>query len=464
MKKILICTLLGLGMSMASCSDSFFELYPDDAVATEATFQTKDDFITALNGCYAKLQTQQDFYTEMCEWRSDNLSLNAPTAGTQDRYDLDKFREVSSNAIIDDLFANFNNGIHRCNTLLDRIDGADFSDEDKAVIKGQALFLRAYTWFNMYRAWGPVVLANHVVTATESLSMGRATEAEMQNAIIGDLKAIVDGNMLPESYKGADVGSVTMGAAKAMLAKVYLTVRQPQAAADLLASLIGKYELQNDILDVFDVAKPFNSEVIWSICYDKTQPGEGHGAWFGLTNLTSEDHRTPAFNALYTADDKRAEAVRYVEVPGVKVCLIRKLYDTPDESTTKYGNNFIVLRYADVLLMYAEALNEVGYNGSLSSPALAALNEVHVRAGLNPIDITDVPDKDAFRHAVLVERQKEFPYEGHRWFDAIRLGAIQEVAANEGVSIQDYQKLFPYPSKELQRVANESLVWQNPGY
>ena len=148
----------------------------------------------------------------------------------------------------------------------------------------------------------------------------------------------------------------------------------------------------------------------------------------------------------------------------MKVCLMRKFYDTRDATTSQYGCDNIILRYADVLLMYAEALNEVGYNGSQTAPATVALNAVHTRAGLTPIDITSVPDQASFRKAVMLERQKEFPYEGQRWFDAVRMGGAQEAAAAEGHTIQQYQFLFPIPTSELERINNESIMWQNPGY
>ncbi len=464
MKKIIYLSAVFAVSVLPSCSDSFFELNPDDAVTTETIYKTENDFKIALNGCYAKLQTQMDFYTEMCEWRSDNLSLEAPTAGTQDRYDLDKFRETPANGIVDNAFANFNNGIYRCNMLLDRIDGVDFNQAKKAQYKAEALFIRAYTWFNMYRAWGPVVLAKNVVSVAESLKMGRATDQEMQDAIVGDLESIINNKMLPESYTGADAGRITLGAAKALLAKVYLTFKQPAKAVPVLESLIGKYSLQKNIVDVFDVTKPQNSEIIWSINFNKTVPSEGHGTWYSMTNLTGNTNRGVALKNLYTEEDTRAKAIEFVQVPGVKVVLMRKFFDSPDPSTTKYGNNFIVLRYADVLLMYAEALNEVAFANTQSSPALKALNEVRERAGLTALDISDIKNQAAFRKAVMVERQKEFPYEGHRWFDVIRLGGVEEAAANEGVKIEEYQKLFPYPSNELQRINNTSLVWQNPGY
>lgn len=464
MKKIFLTSFIAVAGLMSSCSESFFELTPDDAVTTDKVYKTESDYKLALNGCYSKMQTQMDFYTELCEWRSDNLDLKAPTAGTQDRYNINKFCEAASNGIIDGIFANFNNGVYRCNMLLDRIDGATFDETKKAQYKGEALFIRSYTWFNMYRIWGPVVLADHVVTVNESLKMGRATEQEMYDAITGDLEQIVNNKMLPESYANADKGRVTLGAAKALLAKVYLTFKQPAKAVAVLETLIGKYSLQSNILDVFDVTKKNNPEIIFTISYNKTLPGEGHGAWYSLGNLNNETNQTEALLGSFYEGDKRKAAIEYVQLPGIKVCLMRKLYDTPDATTTQYGSDYIILRYADVLLMYAEALNEVGYSNSQSSPAMKALNEVHVRAGLTPLDISNFKNQAEFRKAILRERQAEFPYEGHRWFDAVRMGAIAEIAANKGININDYQARFPYPSTELQRINDTSLVWQNPGY
>lgn len=464
MKNIKAILVVVIAFLMGSCSDSFFELSPNDQVTVDQIYQTENDFKMAVSGCYSKLQTQMDYYIELCEYRSDDLYLNAPTSGTQDRYDIDQFKENAANGILNDLWANFNNGIYRCNMVLDRIDGANFDAAKKNQYKAEAMFIRSYTYFNMYRAWGCVPITKKVVTVSEALGIGRATEEQMYDIICGDLKTIVDNNMLPSKYTGSDIGRVTMGAAKALLAKAYLTFKKPKEAAEVLATIIDSYSLQANIADVFDVDNKMNDEIIFAVRYNKEIVGEGHGAWYSITNLTDETNRTATLVNLYSTDDKRAAMLEYVQVPGVKVCLMRKFYDTRDATTSQYGPDNIILRYADVLLMYAEALNEVQYNGSQTSPAMVALNAVHTRAGLAAIDIADLPDQAAFRKAVMLERQKEFPYEGQRWFDSVRLGGAQEAAAAEGHAIQQYQLLFPIPTTELERINNESIMWQNPGY
>ena len=112
MKKLNIIVAILLALGLSSCSDSFFDLTPNDQVTRPQVYKTENDFKLAVNACYSKLQTQMDFYVEMCEFRSDELTLNAPTAGTQDRYDIDQFKDVPSNGILDNLWANFNNGVY----------------------------------------------------------------------------------------------------------------------------------------------------------------------------------------------------------------------------------------------------------------------------------------------------------------------------------------------------------------
>jgi hypothetical protein len=97
---------------------------------------------------------------------------------------------------------------------------------------------------------------------------------------------------------------------------------------------------------------------------------------------------------------------------------------------------------------------------------MLALNEVHTRAGLDPIPGNSplVKDRDSFHRTILLERQQEFPYEGHRWFDLVRMGFAKEIMAESGVAIDDYQLLYPIPKTELERINNTGLLWQNPGY
>ena len=141
-----------------------------------------------------------------------------------------------------------------------------------------------------------------------------------------------------------------------------------------------------------------------------------------------------------------------------------KFMDTKSTTYNVVGNDQILLRYADVLLMYAEALNEISYDASEGSVALKQLNDVRERAGISTLTSADVPNKETFKKAILDERQREFPYEGHRWFDLVRMGYAKQALSAEGIDVQDYQLLFPIPQTEIEKIGNSSILWQNPGY
>lgn len=462
MKKILVLASLAT-LLMTSCGDSFFDLEPASSVTIDKVYKTASDYNVAVIGCYAKLQSQVNFYTECCEYRSDNLSLGAPTAGTQDRYDIDHFTEKPSNGILSSYWANFNNNVYRCNLLLDQIDGANFAENLKKQYKGEAMFIRALNYFNMYRIWGGVPATKHVVSAAEALKVARYSDEQMFDLIAGDLKEIVDNNYLPETYSSADMGRATSGAAKALLGKVYLTFHKWTEAKDILSQLIGKYQLVSPIAQVFNVDNKNNNEIIFAVHFNKEIEGEGHSYWYNLTNASDDTNQTSSLLNTFPTGDARKDLITYVQVEK-NVRLMNKFYDTKSPTFKTVGNDQILLRYADVLLMYAEALNEIQYDASEGSLALKYLNAVRQRAGISNLTAKQLPTQEKFRKGILVERQREFPYEGQRWFDLIRMGFAKSVMAENGVEIKDYQLLFPIPQQEIEKVGDKSILWQNPGY
>lgn len=462
MKKILVLASLAT-LLMTSCGDSFFDLEPASSVTIDKVYKTASDYNVAVIGCYAKLQSQVNFYTECCEYRSDNLSLGAPTAGTQDRYDIDHFTEKPSNGILSSYWANFNNNVYRCNLLLDQIDGANFAENLKKQYKGEAMFIRALNYFNMYRIWGGVPATKHVVSAAEALKVARYSDEQMFDLIAGDLKEIVDNNYLPETYSSADMGRATSGAAKALLGKVYLTFHKWTEAKDILSQLIGKYQLVSPIAQVFDVDNKNNNEIIFAVHFNKEIEGEGHSYWYNLTNASDDTNQTSSLLNTFPTGDARKDLITYVQVEK-NVRLMNKFYDTKSPTFKTVGNDQILLRYADVLLMYAEALNEIQYDASEGSLALKYLNAVRQRAGISNLTVKQLPTQEKFRKGILVERQREFPYEGQRWFDLVRMGFAKSVMAENGVEIKDYQLLFPISQQEIEKVGDKSILWQNPGY
>ena len=276
MKKYKLLLIASAAFLSVSCTDNFFDLEPSSSVPTDKIYKTAEDFNVAVIGCYSKLQTQVSYFTECCEYRSDNLYLSAPTTGTQDRYDIDQFSDKPSK------------GVYRCKLVVDKIDGADFDEALKKQYKAEALFIRALTYFNMYRLWGGVPMTDKVVTVSEALAIGRSSEQQVYDFLTGDLKQIIENNMLPQSYTGTEVGRITSGAAKALLGKVYLTFHKWEEARDVLSQIIGKYSLMSSPDKVFDVDNEMNNEVIFAVRFNKDIEGEGHGYWFSITNLCVE--------------------------------------------------------------------------------------------------------------------------------------------------------------------------------
>ena len=407
MKKYKLILFLSTALLSVACTDSFFDLEPSSSVPTDKVYKTAEDFNVAVIGCYSKLQTQVSYFTECCEYRSDNLTLSAPTAGTQDRYDIDQFADKASNGILEAAWANFNNGVYRCNLVLDRIDEANFDATLKKQYKGEALFIRALTYFNMYRLWGGIPMTNKVVTVAEALKIGRSSDQQVYDFLVGDLNQVINENMLPSSYTSADMGRVTSGAAMALLGKIYLTFHKWTEARNVLSQLVGRYSLMTTPEQVFDVNNKMNDEIIFAVRFNKDVEGEGHGYWFSIINLTDDTNQTKSLKECYKDGDKRKNLITYVKVED-KVCVMNKFKDVKSATYNTVGNDQIILRYADVLLMYAEALNEISYSNLQNSEAMVALNAVHTRAGLSPLQITELPDQDSFRKRLCWNVNRSF--------------------------------------------------------
>lgn len=140
--------------------------------------------------------------------------------------------------------------------------------------------------------------------------------------------------------------------------------------------------------------------------------------------------------------------------------VLKKWYDEYDATYTSHvGNDFPFLRYADITLMYAEALAETSV-----SDALVWLNKTRTRAGLSELTIAEVSTRDQFIRALADERGREFALEGHRWFDLVRLGLAIETMRAAGFTLDEHNLIFPIPQNQIEIVNNASILWQNPGY
>ncbi len=290
------------GAALTSCGDSFFEQYPANEITEGNFYQSDDDFNQGVRSCYAKLKTESGYYITELGYRSDESTLLAMATSTQDRYDIDHFQDVASNGICADIWKAWYNGIYRCNDVLDHMTGKE-SLPNYRQYRGEALFIRSWFYFNLYRAFGVVPIARNVVNPEAAKSIPRCSEQEMYSLLVSDLTEAA--SLLP-AKAGAEKARVTDIAAWTLLAKVQLTFkRHAEAKASLDEALKNtSYGLMDNPADVFDVNKKFNKELIFVLHYEKTN-GEGHGHWYSQkSNVLSEiNSPSPELRTVYSTDD-----------------------------------------------------------------------------------------------------------------------------------------------------------------
>ncbi len=464
---------LVLSAALFSCKKSFLTLLPPSETTDANFFKTTTDIDNAVIAAYAPLQTLYmgnypsltPVFITMMEARSDNIQDLNPGANAGTEYNVDRFLAGSDNTDIAAAWDSLYHAIYRCNLALSNINVVTDSTL-KGQYQGELLFLRALHYFNIVRMWGgaPVVLTP--ITASQSLKVGRSTVPQVYAAIEGDLTQAM--SLLPPTYSNTtELGRATQGAAIALLGKVYLTEEKyPQAVSTLQPLLAAGnpygYSLLPSIASVFDVNNKMNAEVIFAIQYNKSVPGEGHA----LPSYFNQPGLDPNLISAYGPTDTRGALLTTATLDANDKPVL-KYYDTYDPNTKALGNDFIVLRYADVLLMYAEASNEVGYDSDPNGPAFANLNAVRSRAGATLFTAAQLSDQASFRQAVWQERRLELPLELHRWFDLCRTNSAAAAFAASGltpVNFQSFNYLYPIPEPEIEIMANPSIFAQNPGY
>lgn len=477
MKKVISALFLGVSL-LTSCNKSFLDQASPTSISPLTFYKTAADFQAALNSTYGALQPVYYYWFIYGDVSSDD-AFTASGAGSslQGEFDLPPVNATNFN-----LSATWNDSyrvIARANIVLNRIDEATIADNLKKQFSAEAKFIRALTYFNLVRVFGEVpLILKEIPSAEDAFSYSRETPANVYMQIIKDLQEAEQA--LPVSYSAGDAGKATSGAAKTILAKVYLTQHKFAEAAAKLKEVInaGTYNLLPNYNDIFNPANGWNKEIVFAINYQKGGIGEGSpfpnffipnqsgneivpaGAAAGYAQITED------FDQAFEANDLRKSISVGVYQSVFKYT--RKYLDVPSANFDS-NNDWIVTRYADVLLMYAEALNETG---NLAA-AITYLNTVRARAGLPNKTVSDIPTQDAFRLAVEHERRVELSIEGHRWFDLIRTNRVKTVmnayyikenVKRNGVIevLQDFMLLCPIPTSQVN--INPDKIKQNPGY
>ena len=481
----------------ATSCDSFLDPSPSDVLTPENFYKTSSDAIAATNAVYES--TKWSYWLGF--WYVSDIATDDIMAGPRFGSDGHRMSDYIFNSTewpMGDMWGNAYWIINRANTVLDRVPPITMDPTLRDRLLNEARFLRANAYFNLVRSFGDVPLLDHEVKSLDGLRVSRAPAADVYALIVSDLQQAAAG--LPASYTGSDIGRVTSGAARAMLAKVYLTRQDWANAAQTAGQLIAtnRYTLLPNWKDCFKIAaKITNSESIFEINYDGLlDPNAGSihtlfslpadfpgGAAYGLMTVA------PSLANLFDSADTRGLGGTFITSPYVDALgrtatwadppatlgpAFLKYLDQTDfqnmhqRDWQRQSNDWIVLRYADVLLMYAEAVNE----GGAPVPAMTAeqaLNAVRTRAGIRPVLGLSTA---AFRDSVWLERRREFVFEGQRWFDLSRWGtlnaAIQAKTAELGVISPGEtglhgvpSNLLPLPLGELSKNPN---LTQNPGW
>lgn len=511
--KLITIALIGL-IPFASCK-KFLDDKPQTALTTGNAYSTAKDFENAIAGCY-NIFYGSDYYQWENVMLSDVRSDNAyPGGGNEESfYDYDRFILPASNTHSYAHWKALYNGIARCNVLLNKIESATdpaLTAERKAQIIGEASFLRAYHYYHLVKLYGGVPLELESNTADPNKTRkARSSEKDVYDQIVRDLETAAAN--LPDSYNGpsgsatantpaVNKSRATKGAANAMLAKAWAqrSDRDYTKVLQYCNAVIGSsagYALMSSYADVFDGNHDYNSESILEIPYE-----EGNwdaSCWGTQLYLAPEDgwqkYCVPSKDlvAAYTAagDNVRKNAnILFLtrDVNGDPISWADENWNpcqdvntpTPFNYKQKHaggwasGDDFYLLRLADIILLKAEAQNETGSYAA----AATTMNLIRSRVGLAGVTGTS---QAQMRTAILLERRLELAFEAQRWDDLVRLGVATTVmqglqeytyscsGGNPSSPVRmDYSHctqqrwIMPIPLVEMN--ANPKLV-QNPGY
>lgn len=467
LKYVLASTLIFLTVG---CSD-FLELNPISNANENGFYQTAEDMKTALVSAYATLydiwgpEGLPSFYGELM---SENV-YSDNTAGTV--ADFEAFDThigmTTSNTLVEGYWETYYKAIYVINQVIYK--GTPLGGDEVAQYIAEAKFLRALYYFDLVRAWGDVPLILTPVTVSESYGIARTPSSKVYGQIVQDL--IDAANILPVKTNERFTGAATCDAANALLGKVYLTMGNKTDAITYLNKVYKKFTLEDKYEDLWSLSNKNCKESIFEIQYAETtsssQPYSKYWsiftpidnrivtAWGAGINQVSDD----LWNAYETGDPRRDASIAdgYETAKGdfvaTRYCIKWKDTEAKVNGLRELArNNFIILRYADVLLLLSEATGDAKY-----------LNEVRDRAGLPLYGTPGYPSQyNTITAAIQHERQVELAMEFHRWFDLQRLGTAATVIKNCSKNVSNPIYLLPIPQKVIDQ--NPSVITQNDPY
>lgn len=501
--------------SLLACNKTI-DLYPESNLNTGTYYSNLEEVKAGLTGCYNGLQKTLFDEWRLTELRSDNSKQGSPasTASTnRDLSDLDMFIPSTSHQGIYNYWQSNYTNIRNINVVLQKLGvvydasaGAisfaaisiPITEPDRKQLAGEALFLRAYHYFNLVRLFGGVFLVHTPITPAEAKGMSRATVADIYKLIEADLVA-ASANMNGLKFTqipAADKGRATSWAAKGLLAKVRLTLGRKNEAITLLQDVITNsgYSLLSNYASVFAIGNEMNAEILFAVRYKAG--GLGLGSPFANTfaplgtgsQVINGDgdglnYPTAELDTLTNGDQRKPTILAVFGTGTAAKWYVTKFFSQVTQ-VDDAENDWPVIRFADVLLMMAEAQ---GYNQT----GIDMINTVRPRAGLPNYTMANLTSVAEFERALSTERRIEFAFENQRWFDLVRfnttmttVNAVQsmrdhyadEYAAHYSrylpptptlAELQGYitqeKLLLPIPQREID-TNTQLVIEQNPGY
>lgn len=478
---------------LVSCSDDFLDQPPRAALTLGSFPETSEDAVLATNAIYNSLRIWQintGGFPLLDMMADDATKGSNPGDGTEIGV-YDSFEHTATEGSVERWYKTLYQAIRRANLVINEVPNIEMDATLSARLIAEARFLRAYFYGQLVMGFGDVP---KVTVIDPSLDLKRTPVDEILNDIIyPDLEYAI--NILPEKsqYAAEDLGRATKGAAMGLLARIKLFYGDYPAVEEITNDIIqsGEYDLVDSFNQVFVYDNEHNEESLFEISstplsftdggnqYGNTQgvrgtPNKGWGFCRPAYTLIEEfvannDPREPA-SILYLHEEIDGITIKgegatpdttYVNGSIVEIeCYNQKVWYPGTDSESSFGHNRRLIRYADILLMYAEALNE---NGK-AAEALPYLNMIRSRSrgsssGVLP-DITTT-DQSELKDAIIEERKYEFALEGLRFWDLVRTDKAEAVLGPLGF-IKGKNELFPIPQSEID--ISQGRIIQNPGY
>lgn len=490
---ILVATALVVMTGFSGCED-FLEKSPQGQLTQEAFPVTESDATLATNAVYNTLRQwyyHSGGYPILDILSDDSHKGSTPKDQLSNVGPYDTFKHTTTQDGLDRWWSTLYEGIKRANVVIEKVPDIAMNEELKARFLAEARLLRAVYYFDLVRAWGGVPI---VITITPPLQLARSAADDVYALIMEDVEYAIDHLPLRSQYPGADAGRVSKGTAQALLARISLFRRDfitaEQAALDVITS--GEYELEHVFANANSLLGEHGQESIFEVGALQYEGTEAGGDQYANTqgvrgvpnrgwgfNCPSEDLRNsfedgdPRLDATIIDLGETLDGVKILgngESPDVitdefgniveRECYNQKVWIPGNNTITQWGHNRRLIRYADVLLMAAEALNENDKPGD----ALIYLNLVRERAreGNSSIlpDITETR-KDQLRDIILNERRHELALEGLRFWDLVRTGKAAAILGPLGF-VEGKHELFPIPQTEID--ISQGTLQQNPNW